>query len=105
MKEIKIADKTIGLDSPVFIIAEVGQNHNGDVEIARKLIETAADAGVNAVKFCKREISWELTKYGYDAPYTGPNSFGATYGEHREKLELSSEGGPHGGPKRSNPTR
>jgi sialic acid synthase len=46
-------------------------------------------AGVDAVKFCKRHIPSELTQAAREAPYNGPQSFGATYGEHREALELS----------------
>jgi len=47
---IKIADKKIGNNAPCFIIAEIGINHNNDLEIAKKLIDSAADAGCNAVK-------------------------------------------------------
>src|SRR3989344_7468848 len=46
-----IGTKTIGKGSPVFIIAEAGVNHNGDMALARKLIDAAADAGADAVKF------------------------------------------------------
>lgn len=83
-----------------YIIAEIGQNHNGDIALAKKLIDMAAmpiftKTGdkqifpVDAVKFCKRDLSEELTKEEYDKPYNSPNSFGKTYGEHREKLEFS----------------
>ena len=82
-------DCTIGDDQPCFVIAEIGQNHNGDMEIARRLIDTAATCGASAVKFCKRHIPSELTKEAYNASYVGPNSFGETYGQHREFLELS----------------
>ena len=51
MKTIHIEDKLIGKDQPVFIIAEAGINHNGEVELAKKLIDTAIKAGVDAVKF------------------------------------------------------
>jgi sialic acid synthase SpsE len=49
----------------------------------------AAAAGVDAVKFCKRDIASDLTAAARATPYCGPQSFGATYGEHREALELS----------------
>ena len=90
-KEIKIADKIIGKDEPVFIVAEIGQNHNGRVDFAKRLIEQAARDGVDAVKFCKRNLKNELTKAMADSPYVGKNSFGETYGEHREFLELSMD--------------
>ena len=51
MKKIKIGDRLIGEEEPCFIIAEAGVNHNGDVELAKKLIDAAKDAGADAVKF------------------------------------------------------
>jgi len=83
-----------------FIIAEIGQNHNGDINIAKKIIdqldrypydEHTGDRWekVNAIKLTKRDLDEELSKEGMERPYTGPNSFGSTYGEHREFLELS----------------
>lgn len=78
----------VGNNYPAFIIAEIGQNHNGDIRIAKKLIDMAVHCGANAVKFQKRDIPSELTKEAYDKPYDNPNSFGKTYGEHRIFLEL-----------------
>lgn len=85
-----------------YIIAEVGQNHNGDMDLARQLIDIAAMPvfdkfdnrellRVSAVKFTKRDLSEELTVDEYNRPYDSPHSFGRTYGEHREKLELTCE--------------
>lgn len=85
-----------------YIIAEAGQNHNGDMKLAHQLIDMAAMPiidkafsrelrGVDAIKFTKRDMSEELTREAYNAPYESENSFGKTYGEHREKLELSYE--------------
>ncbi len=92
MIEIKLLNgKVIGDSSPCFIVAEIGNNHQGDFELAVKLIEEAKKAGVDAVKFQKRDIKSLLTKELYNLPYQGENSFGSTYGEHREKLELSIE--------------
>ena len=51
MAEFNIGDRPIGPDEPTFVIAEAGSNHNGDLEIAKELIEVAADAGADAVKF------------------------------------------------------
>lgn len=78
----------VGEDYPTYIIAEIGQNHNGEVRLAKKLIDMAVDCGANAVKFQKRDIPSELTKEAFDRPYDNPNSFGKTYGEHRMFLEL-----------------
>lgn len=81
--------QTIGRKHPCFVVAEIGQNHQGDVYTATRLMKAAADAGVDAVKLCKRDIASDLTKVMYDAPYNGDNAFGPTYGEHRKALELS----------------
>ena len=87
---------------PVYIVAEIGQNHNGDMDIARKLIDMAAMPivdyftgetlpGIDAVKFTKRDLAEELTEEAGSRPYTSPHSFGPTYLEHRRVLELSVE--------------
>lgn len=73
------------------VVAEIGCNHMGDMELARELVRTAAEfCRVDAVKFQKRNPRELLTPEQYDAPHPEPrNSFGRTYGEHREFLELS----------------
>ena len=82
------------------VVAEIGQNHNGSPEIARALIDMAADprpadlrggepVACWGVKFTKRDLEHELTTSACAAPYTGRNSFGDTYGEHRQRLELT----------------
>ena len=81
--------RKIGRGQPCFVVAEIGQNHQGDVYTALRLIGEAHKAGVDAVKFCKRYIPSDLTLEARNAPYDNPHSFGRTYGEHREKLELS----------------
>lgn len=88
---IKLAGAPVGNGYPTYIIAEIGQNHNGDIKIAKKLIDMAVSCGANAVKFQKRDIPSELTKVAFNKPYDNPNSFGKTYGEHRIFLELSEE--------------
>jgi sialic acid synthase SpsE len=82
---------TIGQGHPCFIVAEIGNNHQGDFNVARQMIDEAAAAGVQGVKFQKRDMEALLTREGRAAPYTGCNSFGHTYGEHRNALELSIE--------------
>jgi sialic acid synthase len=74
-----------------YIIAEIGCNHMGDVDIAKRMIEVAHYCGVDAVKLQKRDNKTYLTPEQYNKSYEGPNSFGRTYGEHREFLELSVE--------------
>ena len=82
-------NRWIGDNHPCLVVAEVGQNHNGDVALARELIDNIAFHKADAVKFCKRDIPSEMTRQMYDQPYLGPQSFGETYGKHREFLELS----------------
>ena len=85
-----------------YIIGEIGQNHNGSVDIAKLLTELVArpikedDFGIdlqpiNAVKLTKRDLSEELSSSQMNRPYDNPNSFGKTYGAHRQFLELSDE--------------
>lgn len=83
--------RKIGDGQPAFVIAEIGINHQGDVDIAKRLIETASECGADAVKFQKRKVTRILTREGLDAPYENRNSFGKTYGEHKHALELSDE--------------
>lgn len=88
-REFKLHNKTITESSSAFIIAEIGINHQGDVDIAKKLILQAKECGADAVKFQKRSIPRILTKEGLEMPYDNRNSFGKTYGEHKHALELS----------------
>ena len=91
MNKIQIGNKIVSLDHPTLIIAEIGINHQGDVNIAKHLIQEAIKCGADAVKFQKRNISRILTKKGLEMPYANRNSFGKTYGEHKRVLELSEE--------------
>lgn len=76
-----------------YVIAEIGCNHKGDMEIAKEMIETAAIfCKVDAVKFQKRCPKELLTEEEYNAPHPVPyNSYGETYGLHREALEFTAE--------------
>ncbi|MDA0176129.1 N-acetylneuraminate synthase [Mesoflavibacter sp. HG96] len=73
-----------------YVIAEIGCNHKGDMEIAKELIKVAKIfCNVDAVKFQKRHNKELLTEAQYNAPHPNPvNSYGDTYGEHREFLEF-----------------
>jgi sialic acid synthase len=88
-RTITIGRRTVGDGQPCFVIAEGGVNHNGDPRLADELVHIAADCQADAVKFQKRTINELLTRAALDRPYVNPNSLGATYGEHRLKLELS----------------
>ncbi len=81
----------IGPDNVPKLIAEIGCNHKGDFELARELVRTAAEfCRVDGVKFQKRNPKELLSPDQYDAPHPDPtHSYGRTYGEHREILELS----------------
>lgn len=74
-----------------FLIAEVGQNHQGDLEKAREYIRIFAFEGADAVKFQTRNNRHLFSEEAYSAPYTSENAFADTYGAHREKLELKPE--------------
>jgi sialic acid synthase len=86
----------------VYIIGEIGQNHNGSVDLAKLMTEVAARPVTdnlfnevlkpfNAVKLTKRDLKQELSASQMARPYDTKHSFGKTYGEHREFLELSDE--------------
>jgi sialic acid synthase SpsE len=85
-----------------YIIGEIGQNHNGSVDIAKLIVDAAIrpvkeiDFNLelkpfNAIKLTKRDLYFELSKDQMELPYLGVNSFGRTYREHREFLELNDE--------------
>lgn len=73
----------------IFVIAEIGNNHLGSVELAKDMILAAKYAGANAVKFQKRDNDNLYTKALLDQPYDNPQSLGKTYGEHRKNLEFN----------------
>ena len=73
------------------MLSEAGSNHNGSLEQAKRLIDIAAESGADAVKFQTKDIESAFSKELLDGPYTGENSFGATYREHKQVLELSEE--------------
>jgi len=84
----KIGTREIGDHAHCYVIAEIGHNHQGSVEKARELFREAKNAGAHAVKLQKRDNRGLYTRAAYTKPYENSNSFGATYGEHREFLEF-----------------
>ncbi len=89
MRELVVDGRRISEDGDCYVIAEVGHNHQGSLEKAIELLHAAKGAGADAVKLQKRDNRTLFTRVMYDQPYDHENSFGATYGEHREALELS----------------
>ena len=83
---VEIAD-----DGECYVIAEIGHNHQGDLDKARALIHAAHECGADAVKFQKRSNRALYTSDYYDQPYDNEFSFGRTYGQHREALELGPD--------------
>ena len=87
-RRLEIDGAPVGDDTGCWVIAEVGHNHQGSVEQCKKLFAAAAACGVNAVKLQKRENRSLYTRVYYDRPYESENSFGSTYGAHRDALEF-----------------
>jgi N-acetylneuraminate synthase/sialic acid synthase len=77
------------LDIKPIFIAEVGQNHQGDINLAKKYINIFSKAGADIIKFQSRDNKNLFDKDSYNAIYNSENSFGKSYGEHRESLELN----------------
>lgn len=69
MKEINIGNRVIGENTPVFIIAEAGVNHNGDIGIAKRLIKSASEIGADAIKFQTGKVDETITKNAPKAAY------------------------------------
>ena len=90
MNKVKIWNKEIGENESVFTAAEIGINHNGDIAIAKKLIDIAVEAGCDAVKFQKRTIEIVYTKEELAKPRENP--FGDTNGDLKRGLEFGKEG-------------
>ena len=90
-RELTIENVSITEVSDCYVIAEIGHNHQGNLQKAKELFKAAAECGVNAVKLQKRDNKTLFTKAGYSRPYDNRNSFGATYGEHREALEFGKD--------------
>jgi N-acetylneuraminate synthase len=87
---VTIGQNVVGGGNPTYVIAEIGLNHNGDVEIAKKLIDVAANAGANAVKFQKRTPEISTPEHMRDVPRETP--WGTmTYLEYRYRVEFDRE--------------
>ncbi|MGA2535320.1 MAG: N-acetylneuraminate synthase family protein [Terracidiphilus sp.] len=89
MNSVKIGDKLVGENQPCFIVAEIGINHNGDIDLAKRLISVAVAAGCDAVKFQKRTIEVVYTADELAKPRENP--FGTTNGDLKHALEFGHE--------------
>jgi N-acetylneuraminate synthase len=82
MSAVKIGNKMVGDGHPCYVIAEIGINHNGDIDVAKRLIDIASDAACDAVKFQKRTVDVVYTAEELAEPRENP--YGATNGALRE---------------------
>jgi N-acetylneuraminate synthase len=89
MSTVRIGDKLIGDDHPCFIVAEIGINHNGDIDLAKRLISVALAASCDAVKFQKRTIEVVYSREELAKPRESP--FGETNGDLKYGLEFGRE--------------
>jgi N-acetylneuraminate synthase len=89
MNTVKVGSKTLGEGQPCYVIAEIGINHNGDTDLAKRLISVAVAAGCDAVKFQKRTIDVVYTAKELETPR--PNPFGDTNGDLKHGLEFDTE--------------
>lgn len=88
--EINIEDKIIGINHPCYIIAEIGVNHNGDINLAKKLIDIAVESGADAVKFQKRNLESLYREEALKNPNSESQGFEILLAELKE-IELSKE--------------
>jgi N-acetylneuraminate synthase len=86
---VKIGNKQLGQGQPCYVIAEIGINHNGDIDLAKRLISVAVAAGCDAVKFQKRTVDVVYTAAELATPR--PNPFGTTNGDLKRGLEFGEE--------------
>jgi N-acetylneuraminate synthase len=86
---VRIGDRLVGEGQPCFVIAEIGINHNGDVDIARQLIMASKQAGADAVKFQKRTV--EVVYKAEELARPRENPFGATNGDLKRGLEFGEQ--------------
>jgi N-acetylneuraminate synthase/sialic acid synthase len=90
MPTLTINGTLIQDDGEAYVIAEIGNNHQGDLEICKQMFRAAKECGANAVKLQKRDNRSLFTKAAYNQVYNSENAFGKTYGEHREFLEFGA---------------
>src|SRR6185437_9107526 len=87
-RELIVDGTRIADDTDCWVIAEIGHNHQGSLEQCKELFAEAARCGANAVKLQKRDNRGLYTREFFNRPYENENSYGPTYGQHREALEF-----------------
>lgn len=90
-RKFVIGDKVVTQESVGYVIAEIGHNHQGNMDTCKAMFRAALDAGADAVKLQKRDNRALFTAEMYDSPYHSENAYAPTYGEHRECLEFSKQ--------------
>lgn len=90
MRILEIDKKLITDNNGCYVIAEIGHNHGGNLATCKQMFKAAKDCGCDAVKLQKRDNRSLYTKAFYNQPYDNKNSYGRTYGEHREALEFGA---------------
>ena len=85
---LMIGSTSVHDESHCYVVAEIGHNHQGSLEKAKEMFRVAKECGVDAVKLQKRSNRTLYTRAMYESPYDNENSFGPTYGAHREALEF-----------------
>jgi len=88
-RTVRIGNSLVGEGQPCFVIAELGINHNGDLQLAKRLIDAAKDCGADAVKFQKRSVGVVYTPEELARPRESP--FGTTNGALKHGLEFGYE--------------
>lgn len=91
MRELAIDNALIGDGQPCFVVAEIGHNHQGDVDLAKLMIKAASESGASAAKLQKRSPGSLFTPGLANEPYRSRHAFGPTYLEHRKALELDED--------------
>jgi sialic acid synthase len=91
MRELVIDRVVINDESNCYVIAEIGHNHQGNLDRCKEMFRLARECGAHAVKLQKRDNRSLYTREMYDKPYDNENSFGPTYGAHREALEFGRD--------------
>ncbi len=89
LPEVRLGSKVVGPGKPCYVIAEIGINHNGDIDIAKRLINVASGAGCDAVKFQKRTVDVVYSREELAKPRESP--FGETNGDLKRGLEFELE--------------
>ena len=90
-REFTIGGRVISDESPCYVIAEIGHNHGGSVDMCQRMFDAAVSAGADAVKLQKRHNPTLYSRELLAKPYENENSYGATYGAHRAAVEFGPD--------------